>query len=681
MPSDSDDDDDDARADALEDDASLSPLARGGDGARDGARAKTDAIAATSTGTGRRGGARATPSARKRAGRGREAASADAKRAKPATEGDGSDSEDWLKNAMRARGLATTSGGRKTSARTPKKRASGGGEVVKGSFDYLLAEKAVLEAGVKRDAETRERRRLDDENLEARRLEEAAAMKREAEMDEAAALKALDSHEEFLDAHGEAFELRYDAETLGANAFASSRSSAATTSSESDAKVLGQCASKALRAVVKRGLESVSSAREEDLWRVLLLERWLPMRWASAKRACDEHTMEWLWDVATTCSRHDVRLAARDSFLAALGFDCKWGSLYDAREQRYDYRLGAPADGRSQCPPPAWVLCASTVCDTLRTFGARDYVNSQRSSLSAPATPANEDDALCLRPELFVVAEMVTAVCDNAFARNVEAFDNVDGCARILQMFVSIAIDYRAQALGWVLQDAAAALLASVPQKSWDTFKSKAIRYLLEISSNIDSNATEEDEYANVGVYARVVQWLPNLTSRDRDLRDALAAASAVSIRHLLPFAKSTASVGKKPKRITPAELMKIIPKLARDDAQSVIARRRAAMEHLSDVVVRQDTPAKEVWSVIVCMDLVDVTLNGGRVVDAEENDPEGGLQLFTRFLSRKVSKSNRRSLGELRTKLFSMGTRYERAVKEHDKRAVARKESIYAVD
>ena len=126
MPSDSDDDDDDARADALEDDASLSPLARGGDGARDGARAKTDAIAATSTGTGRRGGARATPSARKRAGRGREAASADAKRAKPATEGDGSDSEDWLKNGrarMRARGLATTSGGR-----------SGGGEVVKGSF-------------------------------------------------------------------------------------------------------------------------------------------------------------------------------------------------------------------------------------------------------------------------------------------------------------------------------------------------------------------------------------------------------------------------------------------------------------------------------------------------------------------------------------------------------------------
>ena len=505
-------------------------------------------------------------------------------------------------------------------------------------------------------------------------------MKREAEAETEAALKALDGHEEFLDAHGEAFELRSEAETLGSNAFAS-RSSDATTPSADDAKVLGRCASKSLRALVERGLASVSSAREEDLWRVLLLERWLPMRWASAKSACDEHTMEWLWDVATTCARHDVRLAARDSFLAALGFDCKWGSLYDAREQRYDYRLGAPADGRSQCPPPAWELCASTVCDTLRTFGVRDYVNTQRSSLSAPATPANEDDALCLRPELFVVVEMVTAVCDNAFARNVEAFGNVDGCARILQMFVSMAIDSRAQALGWVLQDAAAALLASVPQKSWDTFKSKAIRYLLEISSNIDSNATEEDEYANVGVYARVVQWLPNLTSRDRDLRDALAAASAVSIRHLLPFAKSTASVGKKPKRITPAELMKIIPKLARDDAQSVIARRRAAMEHLSDVVVRQDTPAKEVWSVIVCMDLVHITLNGGRVVDDEENDPEGGLQLFTRFLSRKVSKSNRRSLGELRTKLYAMGTRYERAVKEHDKRSAARKESIYAVD
>ena len=42
MPSDSDDDDDDARADALEDDASLSPLARGGDGARAGVFERDD---------------------------------------------------------------------------------------------------------------------------------------------------------------------------------------------------------------------------------------------------------------------------------------------------------------------------------------------------------------------------------------------------------------------------------------------------------------------------------------------------------------------------------------------------------------------------------------------------------------------------------------------------------------
>jgi hypothetical protein len=80
-------------------------------------------------------------------------------------------------------------------------------------------------------------------------------------------------------------------------------------------------------------------------------------------------------------------------------------------------------------------------------------------------------------------------------------------------------------------------------------------------------------------------------------------------------------------------------------------------------------------------MDLVDITLNGGRVIEAEENDPESGLQVFTRFLSRKVAKSNRRSLGEFRTKLTAMGTRYERAVKEHHKVLAARKESIYAVE
>lgn len=34
----------------------------------------------------------------------------------------------------------------------------------------------------------------------------------------------------------------------------------------------------------------------------------------------------------------------------------------------------------------------------------------------------------------------------------------------------------------------------------------------------------------------------------------------------------------------------------------------------------------KEVWFVIVCMDFVDVILNGGCVVDVEENDLEGGF-------------------------------------------------------
>lgn len=44
----------------------------------------------------------------------------------------------------------------------------------------------------------------------------------------------------------------------------------------------------------------------------------------------------------------------------------------------------------------------------------------------------NEDDVFCLRLEFFVVAEMVIVVCDNVFVWNVEVFDNVDGCVRML---------------------------------------------------------------------------------------------------------------------------------------------------------------------------------------------------------------------------------------------------------
>lgn len=148
----------------------------------------------------------------------------DVKCVKFVMEGDGSDSEDWLKNAMRARGLVMMSGGWKMSV---------------GLFEYFFVEKVELEVGVKWDVEMWEWWWLDDENLEARRFEEAAAMKREAEMEEVVVLKVLDSYEEFLDVYGEVFELRYDVEMLGVNVFASSRSSVATIFSESDAKVFG----------------------------------------------------------------------------------------------------------------------------------------------------------------------------------------------------------------------------------------------------------------------------------------------------------------------------------------------------------------------------------------------------------------------------------------------------------
>lgn len=63
---------------------------------------------------------------------------------------------------------------------------------------------------------------------------------------------------------------------------------------------------KVLCVVVKCGFESVLSVCEEDLWCVFLFEWWLSMRWASAKRACDEYIMEWLWDVVMMCLCYDV---------------------------------------------------------------------------------------------------------------------------------------------------------------------------------------------------------------------------------------------------------------------------------------------------------------------------------------------------------------------------------------
>ena len=60
--------------------------------------------------------------------------------------------------------------------------------------------------------------------------------------------------------------------------------------------------------------------------------------------------------------------------------------------------------------------------------------------------------------------EIVTAFCDNAFARGVAAFDNTDGSARMMQMLASICVDERGIALGSMI-DKRGALMASVPPK------------------------------------------------------------------------------------------------------------------------------------------------------------------------------------------------------------------------
>ena len=107
-------------------------------------------------------------------------------------------------------------------------------------------------------------------------------------------------------------------------------------------------------------------------------------------------------------------------------------------------------------------------------------------------------------------------------------------------------------------------------------------------------------------------------------------------------------------------ELNKTIQKIVKDDKKSIIRRRREVMEHLDKVSIQGDTDAKEIWCIMVTMDLVDIVLNGGFVLEEEEDMVDGGLRLFTRFLARKVAKSSRDSLNELRTKMFSVKTRSE---------------------
>jgi hypothetical protein len=238
-------------------------------------------------------------------------------------------------------------------------------------------------------------------------------------------------------------------------------------------------------------------------------------------------------------------------------------------------------------------------------------------------------------------------------------------------MIVSISLDPRTRSIDVHGRRAISALLATVPEKSWDTFKTKVVRYLLDMCN--ESSSTMTDEYETVALKETVVEWMPCFGLREQDLRMTLAAMYVISIRHLLP-------IQAKPLKASSAEMIKIISKFARCDEISVVNRRRDVVEHLSDVRICGETDAREVWCVLSAVHLIDIVLNGGGVLEAEETSPDGGLMIFMRFLSRKVVKSYRTSLSTLRTTLMAVKTRYERDGQVSREALAAAREAIYEV-
>lgn len=592
--------------------------------------------------------------------------------------------------ALAARGLTSPTGDSGRLKRTPAKRngassagKEGGGSSVaskkgKGmSLEALLADAEEEAAAEARTMEILERRRADDAEIQRRKREELEKAKMESKREAEEALsKALEANDEDSK-FGETYVVDDAFKTLNDCAFEGVNETVEVMSSDDPRHALPACRSRALAAFIKKARVSVPNAKEGDLWRVLLLERWLPMLWS--KRGgdfpdADEETLEWLWEVATTCQARDVSLAARDTMLAALGFEPKWGSVYEGFS---DYKASASRRDE-KFRAPEWDLCASTVCDTLRALGAYNFLNTsrvtpakngkQRGKKQQKGVSANESARL--RHQLFATLDLVSAFCDNAFERGVQCFDNIDGCARIIQILASFAVDPRSRPLDVHVKRAATSLFAAVPSATWSSFKTKAIRYLLEVTE-----ITGDDiDYDSAAAKVRIVEWLPCSNDRERDLRDSLAAVSTLAIRHLLPIDKTMS-------KASTTEISKFISLTSSDDVKSVIERRIQAVEILSRTRVGQTTDAREVWCVLSAIHLVDVVLNGGKVFEQEEDMVEGGLKNFMRFLSRKVLKSYRRSLSTLRTRLMAIKTKYERAHHVSMAALTAAKESVYDVD
>ena len=384
---------------------------------------------------------------------------------------------------------------------------------------------------------------------------------------------------------------------------------------------------------------------------------WLKRRANGERNVVLKSELTWLWSMVRNCASRDVGCAARDAILVALGFDAKLGSLYDGELSRFDYTRKKV---RERYDAPAWSPSATEACEALESLGAQ--IIDQATQSSKPESAGTNPKTFRLRPEFFILLQVITAYCDNAFVRAAVFDRSADACAKLLQIYASIAIDPRTRALDVVVEQAAASLLACISDAQWPAFKANAVKRLTEL--------TGEDEYA---IKLRITQWLPCTTHRERDMRDALAAAAIVSLQHKIPRAD-----GKKTKAVKLTA--KLASDISRDDAQSILNRRRDAAEQIADARLDSKLEAPDVWRLVYVMDLVDIVLNGGVVIEGEDLFPEGGLERFMQFLSTKLPRTFRPSLSALKTKIWAVKTRYERIGDVTRAAIQAAKDAVYQV-
>ena len=649
---DSDDDDDDASDDGAYDDALTSSVMATSNGGRDGkaitkARARPSTTSTTTTTTTTTAAAAVgafdldmddafnfSEALKKR--------KVDAKSPRAGASG----------GAKRRGGANANANGRRDSQTTKENK-----ENKKGSIAWLLEEQAHDAKAAKAAKLVMERRKADDAVLRAQRERENEELKREIAHKEDEALLAME-REHDSEEIGEENVACASKRTLSMNAFVAARSPEileTPMAHQDDFSNLDTT-------FHSMGTRGDADKFDANMRYAMLLDGFLPLTWLKKRGAGERNVvfkgdLLWLWKIVQNFSSRDIGCAARDAVLVALGFDSKLGSLYDGEFSRMDYTRKKV---REQYDEPAWSPSAMNACEALESLGVQ--IAEKETQAAKSEKPTKNSKAFRLRPEFFTLLQVITAYCDNAFARGAVFDASTDACAKLLQIYASIAIDPRTRALDAVLDQAAAALLACIPNEQWSAFKANSVKRLTEL--------TREDEYA---IKLRITQWLPCTTNRERDMRDALAAAAIVSLQHTIPRADG--------KTIKPVKLTEsLASKIARDDAQSILNRRRDAAEQIADARLDSKLPASDVWRLVYVMDLVDIVLNGGVVIEGEDISPEGGLERFMQFLSTKLPRTFRPSLSALKTKLWAVKTRYERVGDVTRAAIQAAKDAVYQV-